>query len=536
MRAKFFLGVIGAMAILLASRALAADVKDTPPRQPQPRLGMNLNGASDVNSELPFVNVFRLSRPWVSQKKGQPWGQGPALALDEHGWVKRLEADCWAETPMCVIEGGHYPSGEYVVLYEGQGQVDAIGPATVASRQPGRLTLAVDATKGSLFVRILATDPANYVRNIRVIMPGFEKTYRQQPFHPVFLRRWQGVACLRFMDWMNTNNSQVSHWRQRPMLEDATYCAKGVAPEVMIDLANRLHVNPWFCMPHLADDEYVREFAKLVREKLDPDLKVYVEYSNEVWNAMFEQHRYAEREGKRLHLGAAERPWEGACLFYARRSVEIFKIWEEVFGGTDRLVRVLAWQAASGPDWTGGILLSPPGVSGYVDALAIAPYLGFCVPEQSDDPKALTASVVSKWTVEQILDHIQTKVLPESVGWIREQKKVAEKYGLKLVAYEGGQHLFGVFGAENNEALTKLFLAANRHPRMGEIYSQYYDGWTRAGGDLFCYFGSTSSWSKWGSWGILEWFDEDPAKSPKFMATMRWARQCGQKVNMPPSN
>jgi hypothetical protein len=73
----------------------------------------------------------------------------------------------------------------------------------------------------------------------------------------------------------------------------------------------------------------------------------------------------------------------------------------------------------------------------------------------------------------------------------------------------------------------------NRHPRMGEIYRKYYRAWTAEGGDLFCYFASTGSWSKWGSWGIIEWFDEDPVKSPKFMVTMRWAKRCGQRVNVP---
>ena len=43
------------------------------PSTPKPRLGMNLNGPADWNSELPFVDVFRLSRPWISQKKSQPW-------------------------------------------------------------------------------------------------------------------------------------------------------------------------------------------------------------------------------------------------------------------------------------------------------------------------------------------------------------------------------------------------------------------------------------------------------------------------------
>jgi hypothetical protein len=73
-------------------------------------------------------------------------------------------------------------------------------------------------------------------------------------------------------------------------------------------------------MPHQASDEYVRQFALLVKEKLDPSLKVYIEYSNEVWNGIFAQHRYAEEQGKKIGLGPKERPWEGAAMFYRRDS------------------------------------------------------------------------------------------------------------------------------------------------------------------------------------------------------------------------
>ncbi len=197
---------------------------------------MNLSGPADWNTELPWVDVFRLSRPWVSQKQGMPWGKGPALELDAHGWVKRLEPDCWAETLMCTIENGHYPAGQYTVLYEGEGTLDVWNAARVVQRQPGRMILDVDPAKGAVFLKLLATNPANYVRNIRVIMPGFENTYEQEPFQPVFLKRWQGVACLRFMDWMHTNGSTIAHWADRPTLADATYSAKGVPVELMVDL------------------------------------------------------------------------------------------------------------------------------------------------------------------------------------------------------------------------------------------------------------------------------------------------------------
>ena len=86
---------------------------------PQPRLGINLAGPADWNTELPFVDVFRVSRPWVSQKKGAAYGKGPELDLDEWGWVKRLQPSCFAESPLCTISGGHYPGGVYTVLYEG---------------------------------------------------------------------------------------------------------------------------------------------------------------------------------------------------------------------------------------------------------------------------------------------------------------------------------------------------------------------------------------------------------------------------------
>jgi hypothetical protein len=33
----------------------------------------------------------------------------------------------------------------------------------------------------------------------------------------------------------------------------------------------------------------------------------------------------------------------------------------------------------------------------------------------------------------------------------------------------------------------------------------------------------------------MQYYDDDPAKSPKFLATMRWARSCGQTVNVPRS-
>jgi len=495
-------------------------------RAPRPRLGMNLSGPADWNTELPFVDVFRLSRRWISQREGAPWGAGPELDLDEHGWIRRLEPHCWADTPLCTIRGGHYPGGLYTVLYDGKGRIEFSGAATVVSEQPGRMTIEVDPAKGGFFLRLMRTDPSDYVRNIHVVMPGFENSFRNDPWHPAFLKRWQGIACFRFMDWMKTNGSRVATWEERPKLDDATFTTNGVPLELMIDLCNRLKADGWFCMPHMADDGYVRNFARMLKERLDPGLKAYIEYSNEVWNGQFPQNRYAAEQGQQLGFG--EKPWEAAWRYTAYRSVQIFDIFEQVFGGTDRIVRVLPSQAAN--PYVSEQILNFRDAYRHADALAIAPYIGFIVPARGE---ALTAEQVQNWTLDQVFDHIQKVCLPRAVENMRKQKAVADRYGLLLVAYEGGQHLVGARGGENYERLTKLFQAANADSRMALFYDRYFAAWTQAGGDLFCYFSSVGRWSKWGSWGIMQYYDEDPAASPKFTATMRWARQCGQPVNLP---
>jgi hypothetical protein len=250
-----------------------------------------------------------------------------------------------------------------------------------------------------------------------------------------------------------------------------------------------------------------------------------VEYSNEVWNPGFRQHAYAAELGQKQ--GFAQKSWEAAWYYTSHRSVQVFKICKDVFGDTKRLVRVLPSQAANG--YISEQIVSFRNAHKHADVLAVAPYLTFNIGPKTKP----SASEVVGWTVEQILDHVEKHSLPEAIKWIARSKGVASKYKLKLVAYEGGQHLVGVYGGQDNPALTKLLVAANAHPRLGKIYSRYLDAWKKAGGDLFCHYNSVGPWTKWGSWSLLQYYDEDPANSPKFMAVMRWARACGQKVNLP---
>src|SRR5262249_35823308 len=159
----------------------------------------------------------------------------------------------------------------------------------------------------------------------------------------------------------------------RPRPAHATFSGRGVPVELLVDLANRLKADPWFCMPHLADDDFVRQFAAMVKARLDPSLKVYLEYSNESWNSMFGQSGHVARTGR--SLGFSSNPFEAGLRYHARRAVQIFRLWRDAFGGTDRLVRTLACQAAN--PWASRTLLAFEEAGTQADALAVASYVGF---------------------------------------------------------------------------------------------------------------------------------------------------------------
>ena len=498
---------------------------------PEATVGINLTPLSDWEPVYPMVDLFKSTRKWISQREGAGWEQGPPLELDDHGWIKRLEPNCFAEVPLFFNTPGSMPAGDYLLLYDGEGTLQ-IREANVVSNELGRLVIRIDETSKTLWVKITATNPADHIRNIRLILPGFEATYQDDPWNPQFLERWRGTACLRFMDWMDTNNSEIETWADRPLVEDMSYSGyfAGVPLEHLIDLANRLNTDAWFCMPGRADDDYVRKTAEMVQEKLNPNLKAYVEYSNEVWNSMFSQTHENTEKAKTLGIGPPERPWEGNGMLYTQRTLEIGAIWHDVFDDDSRVVRVLAWQANAW--WIENILFAYQESFNQVDAVAIAPYINLAAFAEADGHDGPTAEEISQWSEEDLLDYVTTNCLAVATHEIQSLAEVTHAKNLKLLAYEGGQHFVGVQNGVNNNDLTTLLTSVNKNPRMQALYETYFNTWTEAGGNLFCYYVSTGRWSKWGGWGVLDRYDADPALSPKYLALIEWAQRCGQPMTL----
>jgi hypothetical protein len=478
--------------------------------------GINLGGATYWSTEIVFVDLFKHSQTWKSQARGERYGQGGPLAMTKDGWVRSLaDNGQFADSIILSSINGRYLGGVYTCLYDGQGEIKFTYGTSVVDKKPGRIKVQVKPKQNVLTLAITKTDPKDPIRNIRFILPDFEDTYSKQPFHPDFLRRWEKFKVIRFMDFQRTNNSRQANFSDRPTPAIQTQGGpNGVALEYMIQLANTLSAEPWFCMPHLATDDYIREFAKMVRQQLKSGLKVYVEYSNECWNSMFAQARYCKQKGK--ELGLSDNDYQAQLRFYSKRSVQIFKIWEEVFGGEKRLVRVLAAQSAN--PWTSVQVMDFEDAYKHADVLGIAPYFGHALGNPRNQDKT------AKMTVDQVLDACEGYIKKNNET-IAKQAEQAKQRGLRLIAYEGGQHLVGHGGAENNKTMEQLFHAANRHPRMKQLYLNYLQGWKDSGGKMMAIFSSTGRFSKWGSWGVMEYHGQPVNTAPKYQAVIQFLEE-----------
>jgi hypothetical protein len=493
--------------VLIALTALGASGQTTPSSCPPS--GINLSGVTSWTTSWPFVDSFRIRRPWISgPTDGSAWDDGRPIAKDADGWVTSLLPGQRAHTLIHDNAGGHYPAGRYVCLYEGQGQIRIRGDAQTVSHTPGRIELDVTPTDSGLYLEIDATDPADYIRNIRLIMPGFESTYQAHPFHPDFLDSLRSFDVIRFMDWQNTNLTWDHDWSMRPKPTDAgNALGLGVPIEVMVDLCNELDADPWFCMSHRFDDNYVDQFAALVAARLEPELTAYVEHSNEVWNSIFNQYQYAVQRA--AELGIPGDPFQSAMRYHSQRSVEIFDIWDDYFT-PDRLVRVMgAWHTNT---WVTGQLLDWNNAAAKTDALAVAPYFGGYLGSGSTPNQTL------QMTPDEIVDACLVDIAQQRVQTVA-QFDMVEQYGdVDLITYESGQHLVGVGSWNSNTQLTALFQAANRHPRMYDAYIDDITGWGDSGGGLMMAFASCYTPSRYGSWGLLEYQDQPLSEAHKMRA------------------
>lgn len=522
---------------------------------PKLPIGMNLAGIADYEPGFPFKNLFLGARPWTTRNLSR---SGPhntnaqaAFQFDDDGYPLEVPAaypgTAEPQTVFTYLPNCRKP-GNYVLLYDGDGEIDGLDATRVISRKPGRLVLRM-AHEPDRYeaVVIKRSRLGNHIRNIRLVAVEHETSdLNIDPFLPEFLDFCRPFHCLRFMDWAGTNNSTEEHWGNRKRPSFYTMVAKsgdpeaqygpaptpfelkfsgGVAIELMIQLCNTLKIDPWFCIPHRATDDYIMQFAKLVRKELDPGLKVYLEYSNEIWNWGFLQAGWmlnsplagalVEAKGGKAWKDFDKTKGEGHPERIGALFRRAFTIWEREWSGEaqKRLVRVGAVQAA----WFDASKRTIQWCldHGGLDAVSPTAYIG-----PNDTIYANWERLGAGLTAENVISDLQAELAErrhDSAG--AQIVAFGKAHGLKYLAYEGGQHIQpkGQKDLQYNGALA----AAQLHPRMYDLYVELMRFHRDLGCELFGHFNSVGrQGTRWGSWGAKARYDDADADSPKMRALL----------------
>lgn len=493
-------------------------------------IGTNLSGPVDSGSEWPFTDIMRYARTWGTQNVvwyggGQnPWDSELAgtVPVDEQGYPLKVPFEApgqdtsqifftvWANTESML-------PGVYTCRYDGTGRIDFGFDGSVIEASPGLVRFNLDAGQGDILImRILESMEGDHIRNIRIYMPGYADDGSDGPWCREWVEKLEPFKALRFMDWGYTNNQDASRWNERTRMDDYTYTQKtGVPYEWWIEACNTLKKDAWICIPHRADDAFIDSLAILFRDRLDPDLKLYVEYTNEYWNWIFSQAHYVNDSLDQ------SLPWPER---YAPRLAQVMGRFSSHFQGsdTDRIIRVFATQHAWWDlGWRVMNQLESQGDLGLIDAVSIAGYMGIRTDSLAQLGATATAEDVIRFGRSLSFDPQEYAIR----GW-NEHAAMALRWDKQLLFYEGGQHFTPEpFGSE--QPYGPALVAAQTHPGMYGLYNDLFEHLRTLTEEKmlfmnFSFIGPTSE--RYGSWGVLtHQFDQRPPyleEAPKYQALL----------------
>ncbi len=309
----------------------------------------------------------------------------------------------------------------------------------------------------------------------------------------------------------------------------------GLPFEWMIDLCNTTGKDFWIQVPHLASADLIRQLANLCATRLAPGLRVWFEYSNEIWNGFgpYIPQLNAARLAAALHFGVpftdvtgAQDAWgSGHLQGLALKTFE--DEWRSLGQPDSRLINVVASFVGSS-SYSQGALDAVQEIDPLLpEVLAVTNYFGsgtqgdiFAAHAFGTAPGVWPESLYAK-TAE-----IVRRNLYSTIGSWAASTAVARAEGVPLVAYEGGQHMLALgYGDWNNPVhvdFMQFMYAFQRSPWIKELYLEHYALWNAMGGRTVSLFVDTSGMSFWGYWGAKEIVTQTRAEAPKWDAFISW--------------
>jgi len=340
-------------------------------------LGINLsNPGLYWERETVFADAMKSSRHWDTG--GNNWAK-----TDENYWPTE-------DANVIVFERLGDCTGTYRLSFEGKAKVSAVSARVEdltfdAEKNRSRARVVIDRKQDRTMLILRFTETDGGVRNVKLmrpIRPGSEESFPEETlFTPEFFEKISEYTTIRALGWGAINWSPESKWSERTLWchshqspnplpgKEYNWEGRGAAWEYLIMAANEGKKDLWICIPHQADDTYIRKLARLCKygsdgrepykskvenpvfPPLDPELNLYVEYSNEIWNYQFSQTAWCREQGKSyghpLNFDGESDETTLMFRFKAMRSVEMSLIFRSVFGDKEMMSRVrpvICWQ------------------------------------------------------------------------------------------------------------------------------------------------------------------------------------------------
>ena len=456
-------------------------------------IGVNLVNVAPWTGDPLFVDLHNIFHAWGPGSN--PWTQTPAVPVNSNSYPLE-NASAWGD-----VTG--YPNGDYQLSYQGTGTVSfsdvgyLSGPLVKESNGVTTGTVVINKSLGngqSLVISVKGVSPTATISNLHLYAPGYGSNPTQM-FTSAFLHQLQPFSAIRFMDWMGTIGSTVSTWQQRtPPTSFLSTGPAGVPYEDMIELANETQKDMWIDIPALATTSYVQNLAQLIDADLDPNLNVYLEYSNETWapgTLAFTQVLQAAKSDHLVTATNAEDQVEQQSAYELTTDGLIF---DQVFGAASARVRpvVGGWATESNSALTQlqFIQANFGAPSQYVWGVAIAPYVYL---PNGDDKAGLT--------LNQLFADLNQSMDGQYIQAIQSNATVARSYNVALAAYEGGESMYAPNGL--NYTVKEEAMA---DPRMNELYNTMMNDWYEYAGSnsLYMVMALSVPDSDSGSWGLLQ--------------------------------
>lgn len=484
-----------------------------------PWMGVNMEGCQDWQPNRMFADAMKTSRGWGSA--ATPWDL--AAPIDSDGWPT---AD--AGVVVMTLAQYHDIGGIYKLSFTGQANV--AGVACLAAIQnklydsvsnTTTCDVVVDPTNVQLMLSFTGTNGG--VSNVKLMRPG----YTNETFTTSFLNLIQPFSCLRFVWYSQVINSPVVNWSDRTLPTNATQNRRvagglqqtpifyGACWEYAIQLANQTGKDMWVNIPDQATDDYVTQFATLLKNNVNPGIHIYVEWSNEVWNGGYaETGRNYNAAQAEVATGTSPLNYDGqtnpgylAWRRVGKRTKEVSDLFRAVFGDAAMMTQVrpvLCMQ--NGQTMTirqpleliDNVYGAP---SHYLYAIACAPYWG--IPTAWDSRTDLS--------VDDIISALPAN-LASTMNAATDWTVWAHWYNVKFMTYEGGPSLTGA-----NSLNAKI--AASHDPRIQAIVASFVDQFNQIGGDFLNYYTSVAYDSQYGTFGLTD--QDTNLNTPKYQAIIQ---------------